>query len=61
MGNIECPADVNQDTKVDVDDLIMVILSYGSSATLPADINNDGLIDLLDLLEVIAAWGPCPN
>jgi hypothetical protein len=57
-----CPADVNEDGQVDVDDLILVILGYGSNSvgSTPSDINEDGGVDLLDMLEVIANWGPCP-
>ncbi|MHC5002809.1 MAG: dockerin type I domain-containing protein [Planctomycetota bacterium] len=61
VGHLECPADINEDDKVDVDDLILVILAYGSGGVLPSDVNEDGVVDLLDLMMVIENWGPCPS
>ncbi len=43
---------------VDVDDLILVILSWGQSGV-PADINGSGTVDVDDLIAVILGWGPC--
>jgi hypothetical protein len=68
-----CPADIspqpNGDGVVNVNDLLMVINSWGqcppAPASCPADIspqpNGDGVVNVNDLLMVINSWGPCPN
>jgi hypothetical protein len=53
-----CPADVDGDDEIGVDDLIAVILAWGSSDP-DADVNDDGAVDVDDLVEVVLAWGPC--
>jgi hypothetical protein len=55
-----CP-DTNGDGMVDVDDLVNVILDWGT-ATAPnnGDVDGNGLVDVDDLLMVIVSWGPCP-
>lgn len=57
-----CPADVNGDAVVDVNDLVMVILNWGPcevGKTCPGDANLDGVVDVDDLVEVILGWGLC--
>ena len=46
---------------VDVDDLMLVINSWGACVpgNCPADASGDGAVDVDDLLAVINAWGPC--
>ncbi|MHC4908638.1 MAG: dockerin type I domain-containing protein [Planctomycetota bacterium] len=53
-----CTGDVNIDGVVDVQDLVEVILQWGSPGG-PADVNGDGIVDVQDLVEVILAWGTC--
>ena len=59
-----CPADINGDGVVNVDDLLAVINSWGVCPGCPADIapprGGDGVVNVDDLLAVINAWGPCP-
>ncbi|UCD75479.1 MAG: carboxypeptidase regulatory-like domain-containing protein [Phycisphaerales bacterium] len=55
-----CPADVNNDDVVDIDDLFQVLGAWGTCEDCPEDINDDGLVDIDDLFEVLGAWGPCP-
>jgi hypothetical protein len=59
----KCPADINADGEVDVDDLIAVILGWGPCPAPPApclpDIDRSGSVDVDDLIAVILAWGPC--
>jgi hypothetical protein len=57
----DCPADINNDGSVDVDDLIAVILSWGCVSPPPceADVDGNGTVDVDDLIAVILAWGPC--
>lgn len=53
-----CPADINGDNLVGVDDALALISAWGSDDA-AADVNNDGVVDTDDLLAVLAAWGPC--
>jgi hypothetical protein len=53
------PADVNGDGVVDVDDLVLVVLTWGpcQGSPCPGDVNDDGQVDVDDLIAVILAWG----
>lgn len=53
---LTCPADVNQDGVVDLDDLDMVLSNFGL-ATSEGDTNGDGVVDLDDLDTVLSAFG----
>ncbi|UCD76024.1 MAG: hypothetical protein JSV91_03700 [Phycisphaerales bacterium] len=55
----DCPADVNHDDTVDIDDVFEVLGHWGESGG-PADVNNDGMVDIDDLFAVLGEWGPCP-
>jgi hypothetical protein len=59
-----CMPDVNGNGAVDVDDLIAVVLAWGTCpappAACPADVNASGAVDVDDLIAVILAWGACP-
>jgi hypothetical protein len=57
-GGAGCPADLNGDSSVDVDDLLTVINAWGGKGGV-ADITGDGAVDVDDLLAVINAWGSC--
>jgi uncharacterized membrane protein len=48
--------DTNCDEQVDIDDLINVILSWGSCAGCASDLTGDGTVDVDDLIEVIVNW-----
>jgi hypothetical protein len=52
-----CPADVDGDGVVSVNDLIEVVLNWGEAEP---DIDGNGVVDVSDLVEVILNWGPCP-
>jgi hypothetical protein len=54
-----CTGDVNNDSNVDVTDLLEVVGAWGESGG-PADVNGDGIVNVADILEVVGAWGPCP-
>jgi hypothetical protein len=54
-----CPADLNSDANVNVDDLLTVINGWGDGVGSIADINGSGLVDVDDLLIVINSWGAC--
>jgi hypothetical protein len=53
-----CRADTNRNGSVDVEDLVNVILAWGTD-DLSADTNADGIVDVADLISVILNWGPC--
>jgi hypothetical protein len=53
-----CPADINGDSIVNVNDLLEVVGSWGEE-NVPADINGDGDVNVTDLLLVVSMWGPC--
>ncbi len=54
----ECPADVNGDGEVNVNDLLAIIAEWGASGG-SSDVDGNGTVDVSDLLAVIAAWGGC--
>jgi hypothetical protein len=53
-----CPADIDGNGAVDVNDFLMLLAAWGSTGG-PEDINGDGAVDVQDFLELLAAWGPC--
>jgi hypothetical protein len=53
-----CPADVDGDGLVGVQDLTEVILAWGAPGG-SSDVNDDGVVDVLDLTAIILAWGKC--
>ena len=55
----DCPADINFDDEVDIDDIFEVLAHWGETGG-PADVNNDGAVDIDDLFAVLADWGMCP-
>ena len=57
-----CPPDIAPEGgngQVDVDDLLLVINSWGKCDGCPADITGNNIVDVDDLLEVINGWGIC--
>jgi hypothetical protein len=55
-----CIEDVNRDCNVNVEDLLVLIGSWGlCTGDCPADINGDSTVGVEDLLMVIGAWGDC--
>ena len=56
----DCPADVNDDQIVDIDDLFDVLAHWGEGAG-PYDVNDDGVVDIDDIFDVLGDWGPCPS
>jgi hypothetical protein len=54
-----CPADLNADGQVDVADLTIVILLWGTDPGGPPDFDGDGLVGVTDLIQLVTAWGPC--
>lgn len=58
VSDASCPADLNDDGKVDISDIVIVLDHWGQNYV-PADINGDGVVNIDDLFAVLAAWGPC--
>jgi hypothetical protein len=59
-----CPADLNGDRAVNVQDLTIFLGRFGQSVTpgSTGDLNNDGAINTSDLVSFLAAFGvPCPS
>jgi hypothetical protein len=55
----ECLADFTDDNAVNINDLLVVIATWGTSGPL-GDSNYDGIVNIEDLLVVISGWGDCP-
>lgn len=53
--------DVNGDLQVNVNDLLLVITTWGGTGPGIADANDDGQVDVDDLLLVITHWGFSPG
>jgi hypothetical protein len=49
--------DLNQDGKVDVVDLGILLSNWGSTSKPPADLNKDGVVDVVDLGILLSNWG----
>ncbi|UCD74413.1 MAG: FG-GAP repeat protein [Phycisphaerales bacterium] len=66
----ECPADLNGDEKVNIDDLFQILAHWGACddpANCPWDLAGpgngppDGKVNIDDIFAVLNAWGPCPG
>ena len=56
----QCLADLNEDTTVDYQDLILLISRWGVTDTFdPADWDADGFIGLPELMIMLSDWGAC--
>jgi len=60
QGQTTCPADVNGDGAVNLDDLNLVLTNFGQ-ASASGDSNCDGAVDLDDLNAVLTAFGTVCN
>ncbi|MHC4785510.1 MAG: choice-of-anchor Q domain-containing protein [Planctomycetota bacterium] len=52
-----CPADLDGDSVVRIQDFLVLLANFGSSG--PGDIDGNGTVDVQDFLLLLAAWGPC--
>jgi hypothetical protein len=57
-----CPADLNGNGFVGVQDLIVLIMHWGPCGDAPctADLDGDGTVGIGDLIQLVLAWGACP-
>ena len=51
------PADINNDNKVDVFDLSILLSKWNTSDT-TSDLNSDGTVNIFDLSMLLSKWGP---
>ena len=54
---LQCPADMDGDGSVDVDDIGIIISEWGGSGR--ADLNGDSIVDVNDLIRLLGLWGEC--
>jgi hypothetical protein len=60
VGPVGCPEDTNLDGQIDADDLVNVILDWGTDGSANnTDVDGNGVVNTDDLVTVILAWGPC--
>ncbi|UCD74088.1 MAG: hypothetical protein JSV91_09890 [Phycisphaerales bacterium] len=55
----DCPADVNGDDTVNIDDLFQILGAWGPCEDCPEDVNEDGVVNIDDLFIILGEWGPC--
>jgi len=53
-----CPADLDEDGLVDLEDLVALLDAWGNEGG-PEDLDGSGTVDFGDLLIVLDSWGPC--
>ncbi len=53
-----CPADLDGNMIIDVQDLVALIVAWGTDDA-AADLDGSGIVDVGDLVMVIVAWGDC--
>ena len=60
--SVTCPADLDEDGQVAVEDLLLLMGSWGpcGEELCSADLDQNGIVDTADLLVMLGGWGPCP-
>jgi hypothetical protein len=57
---VGCAEDTNGDALVDADDLVNVILDWGTDGSAHGgDLDGNGVVNADDIVAVMLAWGPC--
>jgi hypothetical protein len=62
FGNIlavPCPADLDHNGTVGVNDFLIMLANWGPCPDCPADLDGNGFVTVNDFLLMLAAWGPC--
>ena len=58
--NQPCAGDTNGDGTVDIDDIVAVVLDFGTDGSANGgDTNCDGTVDIDDIVLVVLSWGSC--
>jgi hypothetical protein len=55
----ECSGDIDANGRVDADDIVWVLVSWGDGLGSAADVNSDGIVNGGDLSIVLSGWGNC--
>jgi hypothetical protein len=55
-----CPADLDADGSVNIDDLLALLGAWATDPGGPPDFDGDGTVAIEDLLTLLGTWGPCP-
>ena len=55
----DCTGDINGDGVVEVNDVMILIMEWGSTTSPLCDLNQDGVVEVNDLIILISAWGQC--
>ncbi|MHC5024333.1 MAG: hypothetical protein ACYTGG_10560 [Planctomycetota bacterium] len=55
-----CQQDLNGDSVVDIQDLLMLLGAWGPCHGCQHDLSDDGSVTIVDILALIGAWGACP-
>ena len=56
-----CPWDLNGDSFVNTQDLLIMFANWGSGSCEDADFDENDIVNTSDLLVLFANWGPCPE
>jgi hypothetical protein len=59
LDECQCLEDIDRDSSVGVEDLLVVLSDWGICPWCGGDITGDGYVNIEDLLLVIGAWGDC--
>jgi len=55
-----CPADLDEDGHVGIQDFLALLTLWGTDPDGPPDFNGDDIVAIDDLTRLIADWGECP-
>ncbi len=55
-----CPADIDGDGDVGINDFLALLAAWGPNPGHPADFDGDGIVGITDFLLLLANWGTCP-
>lgn len=55
-----CPADLDADGEVGIQDFLALLAAWGTDPDGPPDFNGDDIVAIDDMTRLIADWGPCP-
>lgn len=56
-----CPADIDGDGIVGIQDFLGLLAAWGTAPGGPPDLDGDGIVGIQDMLTLLSAWGPCPT